>query len=219
MALAELTAFEYPAGSHELHQWWMLFCLSISTLGIALRVWTIGCVPAGTSGRNTGEQIAATLNTDGVYSLLRHPLYLGNFLIWLGTAATTRSAWVVMVVVLVFALYHERIIYAEEAFLSRRFGERFYVWASQTRAFLPAFVNWVPARLPFSVRHALEREYRGIFALMSLFTVIEHLADWSVRDRFVLEWPWVLAWSLSLVFFLVVRVLSKRTCLLVVEGR
>ncbi|MGB8874133.1 MAG: hypothetical protein WCC75_12145, partial [Desulfobaccales bacterium] len=43
-----------------------------------------GLPPRGTSGRNTQGQVAETLNTTGIYSLVRNPLYLGNFLIWLG---------------------------------------------------------------------------------------------------------------------------------------
>ena len=36
-----------------------------------------------TSGKNTAKQIAESLNTSGIYSVLRNPLYLANFLNWL----------------------------------------------------------------------------------------------------------------------------------------
>ena len=49
-------------------------------------VHVAGHVPAGTSGRNTRGQIALELNTTGLYSIVRHPLYVGNFLMWLGLA-------------------------------------------------------------------------------------------------------------------------------------
>ena len=32
-----------------------------------------------TSGRNTHDQVADSLNTSGIYSIVRHPLYVGNF--------------------------------------------------------------------------------------------------------------------------------------------
>ena len=57
----------------------------ISFLGEAIRIFTVAYTPAGTSGRNTKQQLADTLNTTGIYSLLRHPLYLGNFFMFLDT--------------------------------------------------------------------------------------------------------------------------------------
>lgn len=59
----------------------MLEIISISTclLGLIIRICTVGFTPANTSGRNTAEgQVADTVNTTGIYSIVRHPLYLGN---------------------------------------------------------------------------------------------------------------------------------------------
>ncbi|MDR2152686.1 MAG: DUF1295 domain-containing protein, partial [Helicobacteraceae bacterium] len=63
----------------------------ISALGVAIRVYTIGYKHKGTSGRNTKTQQASALNTKGIYSLTRNPLYLGNFLIGWGVIVYTHS--------------------------------------------------------------------------------------------------------------------------------
>src|SRR5690349_16403077 len=59
---------------------WGAFCLIVSLAGLIIRAITVGHTPKGTSGRNTEKQIAECLNHTGIYSVVRHPLYLGNFL-------------------------------------------------------------------------------------------------------------------------------------------
>ena len=67
-------------------------CLGISLLGLYIRIVTVGHTPKGTSGRNTkAGQVADELNTTGIYSVVRHPLYVGNFFMWLGVAMLLSS--------------------------------------------------------------------------------------------------------------------------------
>jgi len=69
-----------------------LIFLGVSILGETIRIFTVGYAPRNTSGRNTiAGQIADELNTSGIYSLVRHPLYLGNFFIWLGPVLFVRT--------------------------------------------------------------------------------------------------------------------------------
>ncbi|MBW6498500.1 MAG: DUF1295 domain-containing protein [Bacteroidales bacterium] len=67
----------------------MVICLFFCLLGFGIRIYIVGHTPKNTSGRNTSGQLADELNTTGVYSVVRHPLYLGNFFMWLGMAVIT----------------------------------------------------------------------------------------------------------------------------------
>ena len=49
--------------------------LVVSLIGECVRIFTIAFVPAGTSGRNTKQQLATSFNQTGIYSTVRHPLY------------------------------------------------------------------------------------------------------------------------------------------------
>src|SRR5579863_6980049 len=71
-----LASSTYLGRSHRLNEFWQAGCMLISFLGLALRVIVVGRAPVGTSGRNTREQAANTLTTTGMYSLVRHPLYV-----------------------------------------------------------------------------------------------------------------------------------------------
>ena len=96
--------------------------LVVSLLGECVRIFTIAFVPAGTSGRNTKQQLATSLNQTGIYSTVRHPLYLGNFFMFLGPFIFTGNIYGIIILILAFWIYYERIMFAEEAYLIKSFG-------------------------------------------------------------------------------------------------
>lgn len=154
-----------------------------------------------------------------MYALVRHPLYLGNYLMWLGPALFPRSWSVAAIVTLVFWLYYERIMLAEEEFLRRRFGEAYERWAAVTPAFIPALRRWQPPALPFSLRNVLRREYSGVFGVVATFTALEVLSDLFATGRLTLDRLWAGLFGAALVLYLVLRTLKRSTTLLNVEGR
>lgn len=79
-----LYGYRWPFPIYSYYQVYAWSCFGVSMLGLIIRCITIGHVPEGTSGRNTKQQSASELNTTGMYSILRHPLYVGNFFIGLG---------------------------------------------------------------------------------------------------------------------------------------
>lgn len=195
-------------------------CMAVSALGLALRIAVAGYVPRRTSGRQTRKgMVASSLNTTGLYSLLRHPLYLANFAIFAGFLLTTASLWPLLVGGLCFWIYYERIAFAEEEFLLREFGESYAAWARATPALLPRLSAWRRPALPFSWRHAVRREYRTVCATLLAFAVLDVLEDALAHGRFALE-PrarWLLAAAALL--FVSIRLVDKRTRLLRVTDR
>ena len=145
--LASFLGLRYPFDSHAVDLAWEIGCFLIAAAGLAVRIFTIGCSPRGTSGRNTRAQKADVLNTTGPYSVVRHPLYLGNYLIALGLSGFSRAWFLPIIVTLATALYYERIAAREEQFLEERFGDEFRRWASTVPAVLPA-LRPLPAARP-----------------------------------------------------------------------
>lgn len=193
--------------------------VGLSFLGLLIRVLTVGHTPARTSGRNTREQIAETLNTTGIYSTVRHPLYLGNFLIGLGLAAITLNIWFVSVYVLAFWLYYERIMLAEEAFLRSRFGDRFNAWAQVTPAFIPYPANYIPPALRFSLRNVLRREHSALLQIAVVGFLLKFCGDAVDSGRIVISIGWCMLLGAATVLWAVLRGLKKHTALLNVDGR
>jgi protein-S-isoprenylcysteine O-methyltransferase Ste14 len=216
---AALVSYKYLWTSHRVNEWWQAVCLLISFSGLAVRVMTIGHAPAGTSGRNTKQQVAFQLSTTGVYSIVRHPLYLGNYLIMLGFTLVFHNAWLACVISCIYALYYERIMMAEEAFLREKFGERFEEWAAVTPAFIPKLHGWKPAALPFCWRTVLQREYNAFFLIVAVFFLLDLVGDSVAERQFKVDMNWFVVFLCGFVIFATLRFLKKRTRILQVEGR
>lgn len=209
--LAALKGFHAPGGRPELDLVWEGVCLTVALLGLGVRVVTVGFSAPGTSGRNRRKQVAASLNTTGMYSLVRHPLYLGNYLMWLGVAAFPRVWWLLVLTSLVFALLHERIMFAEEEFLHDKFGTAFTGWAARTPAIIPRRFRWQSPERSFSVGQVLQREYAGLFSLIACFTGLEVAGDFADTGKLVLDPVWVTIFVTTALLCSTVRVLKHRT--------
>ena len=158
----------------------------LSLIGFIYRAVAIGTTPKGTSGRNTKEQVADSLNQTGIYSMSRHPLYFGNYLMWIGIVVFTFNVYFVIIVSLAFWLYYERIMFAEERFLERKFGENYLEWSKNVPAFFPCYRKYIKGRIPFSMKSVLRREYSGFLATVFSFAFVDHLRHYFITGNFEL---------------------------------
>lgn len=208
-----MSYFEYPGHNETYDDIWELSCLLIAFLGIALRFFTVGYTPKGTSGTNTRKQVADLLNTKGMYSIVRHPLYLGNFITWLGVFAFFHLWWFSLIVTLIFWLYYERIMFAEEEFLRGKFGKTYLDWAEKTPAFIPNIRQWRSSDTKFSFKKAIKNEYKSLFSVIVAFTILEIIGDIFVEKRFEMDRMWMAIFISGLIMYVIIRTLKKKKLL------
>jgi len=211
--------YRRPFGSARATLVWELACLAVALAGLAVRVHVVGHAPFGTSGRNQAEQKAASLNTTGFYSVVRHPLYLGNGLMFIGLALLPGVWYLPVIVALGTGWYYERIMLVEETFLEDTYGQAFRDWAAETPAIVPAWRRWTPSTLRFSWRTALRGEIYGAFAVMLMLFVLDAVAAWRADGRWSLSPVWTPLVIATGALWLVARLAKKHTRLLTVEGR
>jgi protein-S-isoprenylcysteine O-methyltransferase Ste14 len=211
--------YRWPFENYAEYALWAEVCFGVSFLGLAIRCVTIGFAPRGTSGRNTKEQVADELNTTGMYSLVRHPLYVGNFLIGLGAFCAPFIWWMPVMYALCFWLYYERIIFVEEAYLRRKFREDFESWAATTPAFFPRLGGWCQPPLHFSWRTVLRREYPGLMVTILGNAAVQFTEHLIIDRRIVYEAFWVTLLVVGSTTYFVLHILKKGTKLLEVPGR
>ena len=198
---------------------WEAFAISVSFLGLIVRCITAGYAPRGTSGRNTKSQVAEMLNTTGMYSISRNPLYLGNFIIVLGVTLFIQVWWLALLVWFGFWLYYERIIFTEEEFLRNKFKDQFIEWAKKTPIVIPRFRNWKKPELGFSFKTVLRREFSTFLSIVATFFFLEVVTNFLTQGRFTVHISWVIFFIVSLFIYFTFFILKKKTKLLNVIGR
>ena len=208
--------FSLKGTSKEIY--YEMFCLFISLFGLAIRIYTVGHTPVNTSGRNAKWQIADSLNTTGIYSIVRHPLYLGNFFMWLGPALLTGNFWFVVAFCFFYWIYYERIMYAEEQFLRKSFGNIYTDWAKDVPAFIPRFKNFIKPALPFSWKKILKKEKNGIAAVFLVFAAFDITGE-LIKGESNYNYFLIVCCILTALMYLVLKYMKWRTNLLNETGR
>lgn len=203
--------------SYELYE---LISFGVCFFGLAIRIYTVGHTPKNTSGRNTAEgQVADVLNTRGIYSAVRHPLYVGNFFMWLGIAMLVQDVWYIIAFVFIYWVYYERIMFAEEQFLRKKFGEIYVNWSLKTPAFIPSFKNFNNNELTFSWKKVIKKEKNGVAAIFIVFLLFRFLLDY-INTGTVITNSWqVYATAASIVLYFILKFVKSKTSLLDEEGR
>jgi protein-S-isoprenylcysteine O-methyltransferase Ste14 len=115
-----------------------------------LWVWIVGAVPiiigecirlmgvaaAGTVTRRRSREVQR-LVTYGIFGWVRNPLYVGNFLIWMGFVVISGVWWFLPVAIVLFAVEYTLIVRYEEGVLESIFGQEYLDYKKTTPRWIP----------------------------------------------------------------------------------
>jgi protein-S-isoprenylcysteine O-methyltransferase Ste14 len=116
-------------------------------------------------------------------------------------------------------LYYERIMFAEEQFLRRKFGEAYDKWSEKVGSFIPYSFNYIPSGLPFSVKNVLKREYNSFVNIFVIFVALDMFRNYFLSRRISVTPMWIYLGAGAFVIWIVTRTIHKQTRWLEVEGR
>ncbi len=122
---------------------WTFVGVAVAFLGEGLRLASVGFAGSGTSGRESFLK-ADSLNTTGLYSLARNPLYWGNMLIFAGLLIVFANPWALALFVVFLFLQYHFIVLAEESYLREQHGRAYQEYCGRVRRWLPRFAGWTP---------------------------------------------------------------------------
>jgi protein-S-isoprenylcysteine O-methyltransferase Ste14 len=105
--------------------------LVMAVVGQLFRIYAAGFI-------FKNKQLAST----GPYALVRHPLYLGNFLILIGFTLAAANVYVAFGVLVFFLVWYPAAIAYEDRKLERIFEDEWRAWSNNIRAIIPGRFRW-----------------------------------------------------------------------------
>lgn len=148
-------------------------------LGEAIRLWGVGYAGFVTRTRNVGAEI---LVTSGPFSLIRNPLYAGNFFLSLGVVVGFNAllAWTLPCYILLFSIQYYFIVRLEEGTLEKKFGEVYSRYKANVPRFFPGFKSYdQPSPVSFNGGVAFANERKTFVSMTCIFCVLLLLAHFG----------------------------------------
>ena len=108
--------------------------LALIVIGEVVRL--AGVAAAGSVTRRRSRAVQR-LVTYGIFAWVRNPLYIGNFLIWMGFVTISGVLWFLPIAVLLFAFEYELIVRYEEGVLESTFGREYLEYKNCTPRWIP----------------------------------------------------------------------------------
>jgi protein-S-isoprenylcysteine O-methyltransferase Ste14 len=143
-------------------------------LGVALivpgeLVRLAGVAAAGTVTRRRSRDVQR-LVTYGIFRWVRNPLYVGNFLIWMGFVIISGVPWLVPLAIVVFAIEYYFIVAYEEGVLESIFGREYLEYKRTTPRWVPSSPKQRESG-PHDWREALKSETSTFLQYLALVIV------------------------------------------------
>lgn len=156
---------------HTLDEFLDIFGVVIACVGEALRIWTRGA-----------NRTAPGVRSFGPYRFIRHPLYLGNFLIALGLLIVLNTPQAYLIVLPFLAFVYTSVAEEKDDRLEKKWGVAYTTY----RAKVPRFVPWFGRVLKegqsssFDFWQGLRKESKSVCGILAGALALEVYADFLI---------------------------------------
>jgi protein-S-isoprenylcysteine O-methyltransferase Ste14 len=153
----------------------------LALTGAATRIVSVGYARPYTSGRENYLK-AESLNTSGFYSIVRNPLYVGNFLVYNGVLVAYSSPAALAFFNVFFVVNYYFIILSEENYLENQFGEKYREYRRLVPKVIPKFKLYRKNDHPFSLARAVYKEKNTTCYWIFFYTVSLLVKQYKLND-------------------------------------
>ncbi len=181
----------------------------IALAGAATRIIAVGHAKPFTSGRENFLR-AESLNSSGLYSIVRNPLYVGNFLIYNGLLIAYSSPGALLFFNIFFIVNYHFIILAEERYLAGRFAQAYRDYLGRVPRALPRFGLYRKNDHPFSLARAVFKEKNTTFYWVFFFAVTLLVKQFKLNGGTIERFWWHAVPVLALFTLNVILTVSRK---------
>lgn len=155
----------------------LAFLIALS--GLAVRGIVIGYAYIKRGGVNK-KVYADDLVTQGMFSLCRNPLYVGNMLIYIGVFIMHGNPLVMAAGIGLYLFIYYCIIFAEEAYLQAKFGDEYRIYCREVPRWIPKLKRFRAATngIAFDIRRVFIKDYSTMASTLVTLCIVqlyEHL--------------------------------------------
>ncbi|MEO8447367.1 MAG: isoprenylcysteine carboxylmethyltransferase family protein [bacterium] len=147
----------------------------IAASGESIRLWSVSF--AGSETRTTSGVGGTYLVTQGPYSMVRNPLYIGNIMIYIGLGIMSFALFPYLQIfaLLFFIFQYYCIILAEEDFLQSKFKQEFTEYKKSVNRFIPwknKLNDNIKSALTYDLKKGFKSERRSLQAFILSSAII-----------------------------------------------
>lgn len=183
--------------------------LLVSLTGELIRSISVGYAHSGTSGRESYLR-AENLNTAGIYSIVRNPLYIGNFFMFCGLILVFSNSIALLIFAFFLVLQYHFVILTEEDFLRKEYGEDYRTYCSRVNRIIPVFSRYEKNRNPFDFKKVVFKENDSVFNLFMMYLLIilyKERVFYGVIARPLL---YIVPGSALIIAYIIIKIIKKR---------
>lgn len=179
-----------------------VFCFLFVLCGLWIRV-----VASGTSMRLFKTRESKRFlrlkgaSFTGIFSLWRHPHFIGDLFIVTGLALLSQSFRVLGVSILIFLFCYIPILAQKETMARKKLGPTYETYRKKTGLLFPSLLNWKKPTLRFRVTAALHKENGVLLYAIFLFVFLEGLEDSIAARHLYLNYHWLALAFLALMIW------------------
>ncbi|MBN2345148.1 MAG: hypothetical protein JXO51_02080 [Candidatus Aminicenantes bacterium] len=161
----------------------------VALSGALTRIVAVGYAKPSTSGRENYLK-AENLNTSGLYSIVRNPLYVGNFLVYNGVLIAYASPAALVFFNVFFVVNYYFIILSEENYLTNQFGSAYREYLRTVPKVIPRFSLYRENDRLFSWFKVVTRERNTTFYWITFYAVSLLVKQYKIHDGAIEHFWW-----------------------------
>ncbi len=181
----------------------------VMILGELIRVFAVGFSFAGTSGRENFLR-ADHLNSSGIYSVVRNPLYIGNLFIYSGILLIYSNMYALIFFDVLLIIQYFFIVKAEEDFLLRTYGKEYAKYKEVTNSVFPTIKKYIKPENKFNSLKVLLKENDSIFNALFISGLIVMYKSYLKYGMIKYTFYFVIYFGVLVFSYIFIKIVKKK---------